>query len=92
MNKFFKNYNKYGQAVLWMEEAKAREVKKQALQATVEPQEEVTGTLAALSLQQPQVVFSRIDVGHSQEETSKIQKLYDDLKNLPLLPANALWL
>jgi len=55
MNKYFKNFNHYGRASLWMEEAKIREAKKQALQGFVVPQEEVVA-------RRSHVIFSREDV------------------------------
>ncbi len=57
MNKFFKNFNQYGRASLWMEEAKLREAKKQALQALVAPQEEVVEANTNISLAVPHIVF-----------------------------------
>jgi hypothetical protein len=81
-----KNYlKKYHEANLWLELSYVREEKKQALQSTTEAQtgfEPVSETI----LHQPQVVFTHYDVGHNQEETNRIQELYNELDRLPLLP------
>lgn len=85
MKEFFKNYGKYGQAQLWLERARARQAIKQGSGGIVTAQGGNDGRSVYVA-NKPQLVFSQMDLGHNPEETKKIQALYAELGDSPLLP------
>lgn len=94
---FFKNNNKnYRQADLWLEAFAIREEQKKALQLQqiTQSQEDCSVELSEIRndeiKQHPQVIFSKADGGHNNEEASKIQQIYAELEDLPLSPIFAL--
>lgn len=77
--------HKYNQSQLWLENAKVREAKKELVQVVVQPKEVLQANYGFLE-NKAEVIFTNNDKGHNQEETNKIQKIYEELKYLSWAP------
>lgn len=87
MNFFNQNKN-YKEANLWMESLRVREEQKQNVQTNTVPTESVLAQQVPTA-QVNRTIFTQADRGHNQEETNKIQQLYKDLGDLPVIPTFA---
>ena len=77
----------YNQAQTWLNLLKARESQKQVLEAARAAQASFIANQEAAHM--PHVIFTQEDVGHTQEETQRIQELYGELEKVPLTPVFA---
>ena len=85
---FIKNYNKkFKDANNWIALSLIREEQKQALQAVVQPQEGIQ--IVPQTMTTEQVVFTRDDMGHNQEEAHQIEQIYTELDKVPFSPVLA---
>ncbi len=86
IKQWIRKYNKpYYKSDRWKEVVQQREEKKTLLHESVVEVEEFEQS-PVVSTAYGQTIFHRDDLGHNQEEANKIQKLYQDLGNLPLSP------
>lgn len=88
MMNLFTTYKKYNQSNIWIEQFKVREDKKQYVQSIVLSQVHDKENSVVYSAAE-QVVFTRADIGHNREETEKIQQIYHELEDAPVIPVYA---